>query len=376
MVLYRNLVTLGLLLHFYTQTLSYTASAIGNRHSGCDVEPAVCNVSTLDSMQVVACDGTGTGSLHLALHETPVPGDSEVLMRVACSGLNRIDLLMAKGALGKVPVLGMEAAGTITAVGAGLLRGFRIGDRVMALLSQGGHAQYVTVDERLLMPIPPSLSLEQAAAIPEQWLTAYQLLHLVGEVAAAASVLIHAGGSGVGTAAVQLAVAAGAVPYVTAGTDAKIHRAMTLGAVAGFNYKTEDWVAGVLRATQGRGVDIVLDCVGGSHAMGNMAVLALDARWVIYGLLGGKDAPGNKKGLLGTLLKKRASMRATTLRTRTLAYKAALVERFAADVLPLLADGRLDVVVDSTFPLSRVTDAYARLVGNLNIGKIVLSDFH
>jgi len=327
-----------------------------------------------EMMKVAFCDGkTGTSGLEIRDAPKPKAGEGEALVRVAASGLNRIDTYMSKGAFGKVDVLGMEIAGTVEAVGTKCSSAFKKGSRVMALLSDGGHSQYVSVDESMLMPVPDTMTFEQAAAVPEQWLTAFQLLRLVGEVRKGDTVLIHAGGSGVGTAAVQLVRAFGATAWVTAGSKAKIDNAIRLGASGGFNYKTEDWGELLLKATGNRGVDVILDCVGGSHAPNNAKVLAMDSRWVLFGLMGGADAPGKDQGLLRQLLRKRASIRGTTLRTRSKEYKRALTKRFRDEVLPLLAKGDLKVIIDSTFPFAKVTDAYSRLVANKNIGKIVIS---
>ena len=324
-------------------------------------------------MRAAKCDGTGTSSIVIEEGlDVPTPGEGEVLLHVRASGLNRIDVYMAKGMFGKIDTLGMEVAGVVVRRGPKCEGSFVSGSRAMALLSDGGHAEYIVVDEKMLMPIPDKMAFESAAAIPEQWMTAFQLLRLVGEVQAGDNVLIHAGGSGVGCAAVQLARAFGATPFVTAGTKEKIDNAIKLGAKGGFNYKTEDWGENVLAATDGKGVDVILDCVGGTHAPSNAKAIALDGRWVLFGLMGGRNAPGDA-GLLGTLLRKRASIRGTTLRTRSRSYKRELTHRFVQEVLPLLKKGSVRVVVDSTFPLKRVNDAYDRLLQNKNIGKIVLA---
>lgn len=325
------------------------------------------------TMKAAWCDGSGTSSIVIKKDVAiPEPSKREVLIEVHASGLNRIDTYMSKGAFGPIRTLGMEVSGVV--VGVGDEASLKTGTRVMALLSDGGHAQFVNVDERHVIPIPNDMSFETAAAIPEQWLTAYQLLRLVGEMKRGDRVLVHAGGSGVGTAAVQLAVAFGAsAVFVTAGTTEKINNAMKLGANGGFNYKTQDWGEGVLKATEGRGVDVILDCVGGSHAPNNIKSLATDSRWVLFGLMGGRDAPGVGAGLLGQLLRKRASIRGTTLRTRSHTYKDTLTTRFASEALPLLANNKVKVIIDSVFSLDRVVDAYDRLLANKNIGKIVIN---
>ncbi|XP_037669260.1 quinone oxidoreductase PIG3 isoform X2 [Choloepus didactylus] len=196
----------------------------------------------------------GPENLHLKQVAKPSPGDGEVLLKVAASALNRADLLQRQGQYAPPPgassILGLEAAGHVTELGPGCQGNWKPGDPAMALLPGGGQAQYVTVPEGLLMPIPAGLSLLQAATIPEAWLTAFQLLHFVGNVQAGDSVLIHAGASGVGTAAIQLARMAGALPLVTAGSQHKLQTAAKLGATAGFNYKEEDFSEAILKFTK------------------------------------------------------------------------------------------------------------------------------
>lgn len=325
-------------------------------------------MSSSKMMKIAFCDGTGTSSILFRDGTVPVPKSHEILIQVKASGLNRIDTYMSKGAFGKVDVLGMEVSGVV--IGAGSeAKMYKDGTRVMALLKDGGHAQYIVVDERHAMPIPQSMSFNEAAAIPEQWLTAFQLLFLVGEMKKGDNVLIHAGGSGVGTAAVQLVKVMGGTPFVTAGAKHKIEKAIQLGAKAGWNYKTEDWGT----AMEGK-ANVILDCVGGTHASRNAQALAMDSRWVLFGLMGGRDAPGEGKGLLGTLLRKRASIRGTTLRTRSHEYKEQLTKRFASEVLPLFVSKKLKVEIDSEFKWTDVADAYDHLIANKNVGKILLVD--
>jgi tumor protein p53-inducible protein 3 len=323
-------------------------------------------------MLAVMCHGAG-GPEVLAVEEVPrpEPGPGEVLLKVTHSAINRADTLQRRGAYALPPGapagLGLEAAGEVAGLGPGV-QGWAVGQRTMALLDGGGNAEYVAVAASLLSPVPAGLSLEQAAAVPEVWLTAYQLLHLVGEVQPGDLVLIHAAGSGVGTAATQLVRRAGGRVVATAGSRDKLDLAATLGAELGV-LRGEDWPAAVAKWTGGRGVDIVLDCVGGSYSEGNLASLAPDGRWVLYGLLGGTEVPGT---LLPGLLRKRASLRATTLRSRDAAYKARLVAAFTRDCLPGLADGSLRTVVDSVFPLKEIAEAHRKMETNKNIGKIVL----
>ena len=324
-----------------------------------------------------AMTSDGTGALAMGEVAKPSPSGREILVEVYASGINRIDTYMMKGAFGEVPVLGMEISGRIVELGPECEGPLAVGDDVIALMSDSGQAEFATVDERHAMRKPSVLSFAHAAAVPEQWLTAFQLLHLVGEVQSGDRVLIHAGASGVGTTAIQLCRFAGAIPYVTAGSEKKLEKCKGVGAEGAFNYKdTENpWSEELLKATDGKGVDVVLDCVGGSHAQGNMAVLATDARWVLFGLMGGRSLPSGEN-FLGNLMRKRASLRSTTLRMRSTEYKAALVSRFAEEVLPNIglpgSDAPLSVLVDSMFPLDKTADAYDRLQANLNVGKIVI----
>nr|XP_020833667.1 quinone oxidoreductase PIG3-like isoform X3 [Phascolarctos cinereus] len=352
----------------------------------------------------------GPENLYLKEVAKPEPGPGEVLLKVAASALNRADVLQRWGQYSPPPgasnILGLEASGHVVTVGPGCQGPWKAGHSAMALLAGGGQAEYVTVPEGHLMPVPKGLTLIQAAAIPEAWLTAFQLLHVIGQVKAGETVLIHAGSSGVGTAAVQLARQAGAIPLVTAGSLDKIKAVEKLGAAAGFNYKEGDFSAATLEFTKGAGANVILDCVGGSYWEKNVACLALDGRWVLYGLLGGAEVHGE---LLSKLLTKRGSLLTSLLRSRdkkTISgmgkvlgcgaclwsprhrgpeatwaralpqnYKAELVAAFTQQILPHFAQdepGSLRPVVDTVFPLKQVAEAHVYMEQNKNLGKIVL----
>ncbi|XP_077008346.1 quinone oxidoreductase PIG3 isoform X1 [Tamandua tetradactyla] len=318
----------------------------------------------------------GPENLYLKEVAKPSPGEGEVLLQVAASALNRADLLQRRGQYAPPPgassILGLEAAGHVAELGPGCQGHWKPGDLAMALLPGGGQAQYVTVPEGLLMPVPAGLSLPEAAAIPEAWLTAFQLLHFVGNVQAGDSVLIHAGASGVGTAAIQLTRMAGALPLVTAGSQHKVQIATKLGAAAGFNYEEEDFSEATLKFTKGAGVNLILDCIGGSYWEKNVNCLALDGCWVLYGLMGGANISGP---LFSKLLFKRGSLITTLLRSRDKKYKQMLVKAFTEQVLPhFSSEGpqRLLPVLDRIFPLSEIQDAHAYMESNSNVGKIVL----
>ncbi|XP_064219966.1 quinone oxidoreductase PIG3-like [Aotus nancymaae] len=330
-----------------------------------------------DKMLAVHFDKPG-GPENLYVKEVakPSPGEGEVLLKVAASALNRADLLQRQGQYSPPPgasnILGLEASGHVAELGPGCQGHWKIGDAAMALLPGGGQAQYVTVPEGLLMPIPEGLTLLQAAAIPEAWLTAFQLLHCVGGVQEGETVLIHAGTGGVGTAAIQLTRLFNAIALVTTSSKENIQLAERLGATAGFNYKKEDFSEGALKATQGVGVSVILDCIGGSYWEKNLHCLAADGRWVLYGLMGGAEVNGP---LLSKLLYKRGSLRASLLRSRDRKYKETLVKTFTEQVLAHFSPGsavQLQPVVDKVFTMAEIQKAHDRMEANQNVGKIIL----
>ncbi|CBZ52144.1 NADPH:quinone reductase and related Zn-dependent oxidoreductases, related [Neospora caninum Liverpool] len=293
-----------------------------------------------------------------AAKPTPKKEKKEILIQVKAAGVNRMDLLQKRGKypppLGASPILGPEAAGIVASSG----NRFREGDRVMALLLGGGYAEYVAVEEGLCMPIPDSLSFAQAAAIPENWLTAYQLLHFV---------------AGVGTALVQLSSLL-AIPTViaSAGSDEKLRLCRALGATHVINYRALEgkFAEEVSKATNGDGADLLLDPVGASFMKENAKCCAVDASWVLYGGLGGVKVPEFD---FQPFFAKRIRLLASTLRSQDLSYREMLVKSFEVAVLPKLADGSLKVILDSTYPASEADQAHERLETNANCGKVVLT---
>lgn len=253
----------------------------------------------------VAADGSAAATMRAVVAEhgrcvvatraVPALRPREVLLRVAYTAINRADTLQRRGLYPPPPgctdILGLEAAGTVAALGPGCARGLAAGARVMALLAGGGNAEFVAVHEDHLLPVPAGMPLRTAAAVPETWLTAFQLLFLVGGLQANESVLVHAAGSGVGTAAVQLAAGAGARPIAVAGTDAKLAVARRLGALAGVNYKATPAFSAAVAAAAPGGAQLILDPVGASFCAENAASLAVDGRWVLYGSMGGLALP-------------------------------------------------------------------------------------
>lgn len=315
------------------------------------------------------------GPAGLELRDIPPPeaGPEDLLVSVHAAALNRADLLQSSGGYpqpGPKPpfeVPGLEYAGEVVAVGS-RVDGFKPGDRVMGLLAGGGYAEQVVTHHRLAMRVPDSLSWEEAGATPEVYITAHDALLQCGLVAGE-RVLIHAAGSGVGVAAVQIAKMMGASLVIgTAGSDDKIERAKELGLDVGVNYRTQDFAEETQKATGGRGADVILDVIGADYWDRNMRALALRGRMVLVGLMGGNSTNAN----IGVLLQKRASVRGTTLRARPLEEKALATRAFEKSVVPHIASGRIKVVVDRVYPLAEAAAAQEYMAANQNFGKIVL----
>ncbi len=324
-------------------------------------------------MKAVLMSGLGgIEFLHIADHPDPEIIEDEILVRVRATALNRADLLQRRGKhpppAGVPDILGLEMAGEVADVGTEV-EGWAPGDRVCAVLPGGGYAEFVAIPAGLAMRIPENLSFEQAAAIPEVFLTAYRNLFEVCGLCPGQTVLVHAGASGVGTAAIQLVREAGGSSLVTAGSQEKIARCVALGATAGWNYKEGPFAPWVAEQTGGRGVDIVLDFVGASYFEQNLQVLAVDGRMAVIGTLGGADV---RKFSLRTLMSKRLMIAGAGLRSMDVARKIALTRSFSEFALPRFADGRLVPIVDSVFDWDDVGDAHLKMESNANIGKIVL----
>lgn len=323
-------------------------------------------------MRAIVIDQPG-GPEVLKLGDAPTPeaGPGELLVRVRAAGVNRADLQQREGKYPPPPgasdILGLEVAGEITAVGAGV-SGWQSGARVMALLPGGGYAEYAAIPAAMAMPLPDNLSFEHAAGIPEAFLTAHLALFPLGDLTAGQAVLIHAGASGVGTAAIQLAKEAGATVFATAGTDEKTAACLALGATAAINYRTEDFAARVKELTDGAGVALILDFIGVDYWERNLAVLAMEGRIIVISTLSG----GNVAMNLGALMGKRAQVIGTTLRGRPLGQKTALTRAFATFALHRFASGRVQPVIDTIYPLAHAAEAHRRMASNANIGKLIL----
>jgi NADPH2:quinone reductase len=304
----------------------------------------------------------------------PQPGPDEILVRVRASALNRADLLQREGKYPAPPgfpqdIPGMEFAGEVAAVGS-RARQWRKGQRVFGLIGGGANAEYVAVHERTVAEIPKNLSWTQAAAVPEAFITAEDALWLQADLRPGERVLIHAVGSGVGLAAVQLSRAMGAEPYGTSRTADKLQRAVEFGLAAGVVVGTSlaEIAESAHEWTGGRGFNVVLDLVGGNYVRASIEALGLKGRLMLVGSMGG----GQVEFALHQVMSKRLRIMGTVLRARPLEEKIAVTQAFASQVVPLLARGMVRPVVDTEFPLDQVREAHTRLASNETFGKVVL----
>ncbi len=302
----------------------------------------------------------------------PVPGRAELAVDIHACALNRADLLQRRGLYpapkGATDILGLECAGVVSQLGPGCSGAMPLGERVMVLLAGGGYAERIVVPEALLMRVPHRFCFEEAAAIPEAFLTAREALLVSGQLAGGESILIHAAAGGVGSAALQLARAAGARVFATAGGARKCEWLRSLGVETVIDYKSQSFVDVIQAETSGRGVDVILDFVGAAYASQHAACLATRGRHVLIGTLGGAQASID----LGRLLQKRQSLIGLVMRSRSVEEKIALTRAFVRQDLPLFDQGRLRPIVDRVFSLNEVRRAHEYMESNQNIGKIVL----
>lgn len=320
-------------------------------------------------MNAILFDAPGPPDvLRYAETADPQPAPGELLVRVRATAVNRVDLLQRRGIYlpppGASPILGLELAGEVI-IGD---EHWRPGDRIMAVVTGGSYAELAVVPSDLAIPIPDRFSYEEAAAIPEAFLTAYLNLFTLGRLQAGESVLIHAGASGVGTAAIQLARAAGAYVLTTAGSDAKLAACQSLGADVTINYRTESFRERVREATGGRGVEAVLDFVGAPYWDDNLAVLKVGGRLMIIGFLGGSRGQID----LGSILTKSLTVVGTTLRRTPMPQKIALTQAFTEFALPRFKRGELQPVIDTVFSLDQAAEAHRVMEANSNTGKLIL----
>lgn len=331
--------------------------------------PHLPGFGKLRAMKAIVVDSEGG----LALGEVPAPElvPGALRLRVAATAVNRADLLQARGLYPPPPgaseVLGLECAGEVVEVGEGV-RGWRPGDRAMALLAGGGYAEEVVVDAGSALPIPDALGFEHAAAVPEVFLTVFLNVFQLAALPEGGAVLVHGGGSGIGTASIALVKEAGGTIVVTAGSDEKCARCRKLGADVAVNYNEGDWVAACQEATGGAGVDVVLDSIGAPYLERNLAALAIGGRLVLIGLMGGARTEIN----LGALLVRRLSLIGSTLRARPVTEKAAIVAGFRERFGAALASGAIAPAIDRVLPLAEAAAAHARVAASEHFGKVVL----
>jgi putative PIG3 family NAD(P)H quinone oxidoreductase len=325
-------------------------------------------------MKAVVLEGFGGPEvLKVAEVAPPAPGSGQVLIRVAATSVNRPDLMQRQGRYppppGESEVLGLEIAGTIAALGAGV-RGFEVGERVLALVGGGAYAELATAHAGHVMRIPATLSFAEAACICEAYVTAYMNVFMRAKLSQGESTLIHGGGGGVGTAAIQLCKALNSTGRVFAtASAAKLARLANVGADAAIDYKSEDFAAVVLAATGGRGVDVILDHIGGPTLAANLKALAVNGRLAIIATMGGREASLD----LTKLMIKRQTITGSVLRPRPVDEKAAIIAEFERVVMPLFAAGCVKPIIHEVYALGEVANAHRAMEANEHFGKIVLA---
>ena len=305
------------------------------------------------------------------VEDPPQPGPGEVLIEVAAAGVNRADMMQRQGFYppppGASPYPGLECSGTIAALGEGVTQ-WHIDDQVCALLSGGGYAEQVVVPAGQLLPIPKSTTLVEAAGLPETVCTVYSNVFLGARLAVGETLLIHGGGSGIGTTAIQLAKHAGARVAVTAGSQSKLDACRALGADITINYCEDDFVESLMAATDGHGADVILDIIGGSYLARNIAALAPDGRIANIGMQQGSKAELD----FGALMAKRGTITSTTLRARPRAQKASIVAAVAENVWPVIESGVIRPIIDTELPMTQAAEAHRKMTASTHLGKIVL----
>ncbi|WP_268626673.1 NAD(P)H-quinone oxidoreductase [Paenibacillus alvei] len=319
---------------------------------------------------VIVNNPGGSEQLEITDLPSPQPQAGELLIEVHAAAVNRTDIVMREGKAGYAtnPILGVEVAGTVIEVNGEST--YTVGDRVMGLVNGGGYAEYAVMPMDRAIPIPDSFSFADAAAIPEVFLTAYQTLYWIGKLQQGETVLIHAGASGVGTAAIQLAKQISkATVIVTAGSAEKLDFCRELGADVLINYKEQSFDEEVLRATNGQGADVILDFVGADYWSKNLASIKKEGRWVLIGVLGGVKV---EQMNLFALMSKCVQLTGTLLTPRSDEYKARLTQDFAANVLAYFDNSSIKPIIDTIFPLEKVSDAHIHMEENRNTGKIIL----
>jgi putative PIG3 family NAD(P)H quinone oxidoreductase len=320
---------------------------------------------------VVISEPGGPDVLHWTEVPDPRPGPGEVVVEVAAAGVNRADLMQRQGHYppppGASPYPGLECSGTVAALGDGVA-GWRIGDQVCALLSGGGYAEQVAVPAGQLFPVPKNATLVEAAALPETACTVYSNVFLTAGLAGGQTLLVHGGGSGIGTMAIQLAKLAGARVAVTAGSPEKLDACRALGADITINYREEDFVDSLMAATDGHGADVILDIVGAAYLARNIAALAPDGRIANIGMQQGRRAELD----FGALMAKRGAISSTSLRARPAEQKASIVAAVTEHVWPAVEAGLIRPVIDTELPMQQAAQAHRIVTESSHTGKVVL----
>lgn len=310
-------------------------------------------------------------SLKLGEYPKPVPDEYQVLIKVEAAGVNRPDLMQRQGVYPPPacasPILGLEVAGIIVDMGSKVTN-YKTGDAVCALLTGGGYAEYCLASEVCCLPMPIGFSFAEAAALPETFFTVWNNVFERGRLSSGESLLVHGGGSGIGTAAIQLAKAFGHSIYVTAGSDEKCQRCVALGSDAAINYRQQDFVEAINRLTDNQGVDVILDMIGGDYLPRNLKCLAVEGRLVQIAIQNGAKSEVN----LWQVMLKRQTITGSTLRTREDSFKASIALQLREKVWPLLEAGKLKPSLDSIYPLAEAEQAHARMASNQHFGKIIL----
>ncbi len=327
--------------------------------------------TTMQAIEIAEAGGPEV--LRIADFPVPEPGDGEVLIKVMAAGVNRPDVMQRLGLYPPPPgapdIPGLEVAGTVAALGPNT-SGVQEGDTVCALVIGGGYAEYCVAPASLCLAVPGDLSTVQAAALPETFFTVWTNVFDRGRLTSGESLLVHGGSSGIGTTAIQLAKAFGSTVYVTAGSEKKCQACLELGADAAINYREEDFVERISELTNERGVDVILDMIGGDYLPRNLKSLAVEGRIVQIALQGG---PKVEMNLLPIMLK-RLTLTGSTLRPRTVAQKAMIAHSLREKIWPLLESGKVRPIIHATFPLAQASEAHRMMESSQHIGKIVLSD--
>jgi putative PIG3 family NAD(P)H quinone oxidoreductase len=327
-------------------------------------------------MRAIKILATADGNrLELAGYPQPTPNEAQVLIKVAAAGVNRPDILQRQGLYPPPPgaseILGLEIAGIVVETGAKVST-LKPGDQVCALVTGGGYAEYCLADAACCLPIPQNFSFVQAAALPETFFTVWSNVFERAHLLPGETLLVHGGASGIGTTATQLAKAFGSTIYVTAGSAEKCKRCLEIGADAAIDYKQQDFVESIQSLTEGKGVNVILDMIGGDYLPRNLKCLTVEGRLVQIAIQNGAVSEIN----LWNIMHKRLTISGSTLRARDVSFKAGIARELLDKVWPLLTSGSISPVIDSCFPLADAELAHARLASNQHIGKIILELNH